>query len=178
MKKNLTVISLILICVITLSSCGVKEYKTVHNSGTYIMNNFEDLERLAFKKRASPEDVARVIPDFCICGPFSDEYRAYATIDASGLCRDNGLEETKLYLYFVFNLDRELVYWYFGGDDDTEISLHQLFAQKYGVKESKGTEQTTYVYDSFEPGSFFYKIVKSHSAFFNDSKTFNYAPYD
>ncbi len=96
MKRKLFVsLCLIAVCIFTLASCGkVPEYKTEHKSGTYMVSTFSDLERLAFNKKVSPEDVAKIIPDFCIY-EFYTGYEAYAIMDASKLCENNEIQEVE-----------------------------------------------------------------------------------
>ena len=125
MKKNVLVcILLAVFCVFSLSSCGkieVKEYKTQHDSGTYVINNFGDFERLFFTDKATPEEIARVIPDFCIYESVKG-YRATATVDMSGFLHEYGI----IRLYKDKTWSERMEQWWFESTEFTEISAKEF----------------------------------------------------
>ena len=125
MKKKLFIIPIILCwAVLLLSSCDVevKEYKTYHESGTINVNNFDDLERLAFRYRASLQDVARAIPDFCIYQN-NEDYKASARVDMSNFLRDYGI--IRLYSDKLWG-GGALNEWWYNSTNYTEISAKEF----------------------------------------------------
>ncbi|MBR1432529.1 hypothetical protein [Ruminococcus sp.] len=154
MKKNVLVcILLAVFCVFSLSSCGkieVKEFETEHKSGTYVVNNFKDFERLFFKEDAAPEDVARVIPDFCIYESGKD-YSAIATVDMSGFLHEYGI--IRLYKDKTWqNWSEWDGGWWFVSTEFTEISAKEFentdVYYDYFIDDDKNEKRKYPMYDT------------------------------
>ena len=66
--KSTIALSTILVMSMLSVSCGtpkITEYETKHESGTYIIATFEDIENLTFPKYTPLETVAGNFTDFC-----------------------------------------------------------------------------------------------------------------
>ncbi len=98
-----------ILSVFMLSSCGtVPEYKTKHESGTFKIHNAADFDKLAFKSRTSPSEIARLFPDFCIY----DNKDGSNKLDWAASCYVDFVDIDSVYKFDIwFNADKEFMVW-------------------------------------------------------------------
>ena len=159
---------LMILSVFMLSSCGkVKEYKTAHDSGKITINSYEDLEKLMFAKGTLPEDIAKVIPDFCIYDSANSEpspifkdtecYRANATINLDVLCNSCGVENIgDQPIDLFFNADKEIEGWGIDYDYKEAQIFSKILSARYQTGLDANGIDIYFPFDDHEIGALLY----------------------
>ena len=136
-RKAFPIFLLLMLVIIQLSSCGVTEYRTPHECGTYVVGNYDDFDRLAFKYGTSATEVSKIIPNFCIYR--NSRYTACVPLDMKNWNVpsdfeqwDSTVEDAVLYLHF--NDDKEFTDFiiYFGDNSSRAAFLQKIiFSFRY-----------------------------------------------